>query len=236
MQNVCKKLKMPAKTSPLSEVQKELSKHCNPVSYTRVNAVENFKTLGEFWQEIVKFAEENGMNVEDVNDARFFTNDQRITFDGVTAVVAQFERSRESDKPFENGYIRTCGPERIWFHLNGARYHFYEKNSPWALTLSNIENFKAVHTCEYESLKNVLGEAVISLPFNQQKIMAGKHEDVSSLIAYPDMASTTYREYLMGQLLPLVKESLLTIQKFIFICKKIIREREIQEAGKDYVP
>jgi hypothetical protein len=39
----------------------------------------------------------------------------------------------------------------------------------------------------------------------------------------------------MGQLLPLVKESLLTIQKFVFICQKIIREREIQEAGKDYV-
>lgn len=133
----------------------------------------------------------------------------------------------------ENGYVRRYGPERIWFHLNGARYRFYE-SGPWALTLSNIEDFKAVHTCEYKSLKNVLGEAVIALPFNQQRIMPGNHEDVTTLIAYPDMASTTYRDHLMGQLLPLVKESLLTIQKFVFICKKIIREREIQEAGKDY--
>ena len=231
MQNVCKKLKMPAKTSPLSEVQKELSKHCSPYSYTRVNAVENYKTLGEFWQEIVKFAEENGMTVIDINDPRIFTNDQRITFGGVDAIIAQYERGHED----ENGYVRRHSPDRIWFHLNGARYRFYE-TSPWSLTLSNIEDFKAVHTCEYESLKNVLGEAVIALPFNQQKIMPGKHEDVSSLIAYPDVAPTTYRDWLMGQLLPLVKESLLTIQKFIHICKKIVREREIQEAGKDYVP
>ena len=221
---------MPAKNSQLKELQKELSKQCSPFSYTRVNAVENFKTLDEFWQEIVKFAEENGMTVEDVNDPRIFSNDQRITFNGVTAIVVQFTREKED----ENGYVRTRGPDRIWFHLNGARYRFYEKGS-WALTLSNIDDFKAVHTCDYNSLKNVLGEAVIALPFNKQRIMPGNHEDVSTLIAYPDVALTTYRNWLMGELLPLVKESLLTIQKFVFICKKIIREREIQEAGKDYV-
>lgn len=220
---------MLAKNSQLKELQKELSKQCSPFSYTRVNAVENYKTLGEFWQEIVKFAEDNGMVVEDINDPRIFENDQRITFDGTTAIVAQFAREKED----ENGYVRTRGPDRIWFHLNGARYRFYE-SGPWALTLSNIEDFKAVHTCDYKSLKNVLGEAVIALPFNQQKIMPGKHDDVSTLNAYPDVASTTYRDWLMGQLLPLVKESLLTIQKFIFLCRKIIREREIQEAGKDY--
>lgn len=222
---------MLANNSPLRELQKELSKQCSPYSYTRVNAVENFKTLGEFWQEVKKFAEENGMTVEDINDPRIFSNDQRITFGGVDAVIAQYERGAED----ENGYVRRHGPTRIWFHLNGARYRFYE-SSPWALTLSNIEDFKAVHTCEYESLKNVLGEAVIALPFNQQRIMAGNHDDGSTLIAYPDVASTTYRDWLMGKLLPLVKESLLTIQKFLFICKKIIREREIQEAGKNYVP
>jgi len=217
---------MLAKNSQLKELQKELSKQCSPYSYTRVNAVENYKTLGEFWQEIVKFAEENGMTVIDINDPRIFTNDQRITFGGVDAIIAQYERGYED----ENGYVRGHGPDRIWFHLNGARYSFYE-TGPWSLTLSNIEDFKAVHTCEYESLKNVLGEAVIALPFNQQKIMPGY---VSTLIAYPDVASTTYRDWLMGQLLPLVKESLLTIQKFVFICQKIIREREIQEAGNEY--
>lgn len=222
---------MPANNSQLRELQKELSKQCSPISCTRVNAVENFKTLGEFWEEVRKFAEENGMVVEDINDPRIFENDQRITFDGVTAIVAQYAREKEN----ENGYARTRGPETIWFHLNGARYRFYE-NDPWALTLSNTEDFKAVHTCDYKSLKNVLGEAVIALPFNQQRIMPGNHEDVSMLVAYPNMPSMAYRNYVMGQLLPLVKESLLTIQKFIFICKKIIREREIQEAGKDYVP
>lgn len=221
---------MPVNNSQLKELQKELSKQCSPFSYTRVNAVENYKTLGEFWEEVKKFAEDNGMVVEDINDPRIFSNDQRISFNGVDAVIAQFACEKED----ENGYVRTRGPDRIWFHLNGARYRFYE-NDPWALTLSNIEDFKAVHTCEYESLKNVLGEAVIALPFNQQRIMPGNHDDASTLIAYPDVASTTYRDWLMGQLLPLVKESLLTIQKFIFICKKIIREREIQEAGKDYV-
>ena len=165
---------MPANNSQLKDLQKELSKQCSPYSYTRVNAIENFKTLGEFWEEVMKFAEENGMTVEDINDPRIFSNDQRITFGGVDA-------------------------------------------------------------CDYESLKNVYGEAVIALPFNQQRIMAGNHDDASTLIAYPDVASTTYRDWLMGKLLPLVKESLLTIQKFIFICKKIIREREIQEVGNHYV-
>lgn len=222
---------MLANNSQLKELQKELSKQCSPFSYTRVNAVENFRTFGEFWQEVKKFAEDNGMVVEDVNDPRIFSNDQRITFNGVDAIIAQFAREKED----ENGYVRTRGPERIWFHLNGARYRFYEKG-PGALTLSNIDYFKAVHTCDYRSLKNVYGEAVITLPFNQQRIMPGNHDDVSTLNAYPDVASTTYRDWLMVKLLPLVKESLLTIQKFIFICKKIIREREIQEAGKDYVP
>ena len=221
---------MPANNLPLKELQKELSKQCSPFSYTRVNAYENYKTLTEFWEEVKKFAEENGMTVEDVNDPRIFSNDQRISFNGVDAIIAQFAREKED----ENGYVRTRGPDKIWFHLNGARYRFYEK-SPWALTLSNIDDFKAVHTCEYKSLKNVLGEAVIALPFNQQMIMPGNHADVSTLNAYPDVASTTYRDWLIGQLLPLVKESLLTIQKFIFICKKIIREREIQEAGNNYV-
>lgn len=221
---------MPANNSQLKDLQKELSKQCSPYSYTRVNAIENFKTLGEFWEEVMKFAEENGMTVEDINDPRIFSNDQRITFGGVDAIIAQYERGAED----ENGYVRRHGPTRIWFHLNGARYRFYE-SSPWALTLSNIEDFKAVHTCDYESLKNVYGEAVIALPFNQQRIMAGNHDDASTLIAYPDVASTTYRDWLMGKLLPLVKESLLTIQKFIFICKKIIREREIQEVGNHYV-
>ena len=221
---------MPANNSQLKELQKELSKQCSPYSYTRVNAYENFKTLTEFWEEVKKFAEENGMVVEDVNDPRIFSNDQRITFNGVDAIIAQFAREKED----ENGYVRTRGPDKIWFHLNGARYRFYEKGA-WALTLTNIDDFKAVHTCDYESLKNVYGEAVITLPFNQQRIMPGKRDDaVSTLNAYPDVASTTYRDWLMGQLLPLVKESLLTIQKFIFLCKKIIREREIQEAGKDY--
>lgn len=223
---------MPANNSPLKELQKELSKQCSPFSYTRVNAYENFKTLTEFWEEVKKFAVENGMTVIDINDPRIFTNDQRISFNGVDAIIAQYERGREDEN---HSYVRTRGPDKIWFHLNGARYRFYE-NDPWALTLSNIKDFKAVHTCEYESLKNVLGEAVIALPFNQQRIMPGNYDDVSTLNAYPDVASTTYRDWLMGQLLPLVKESLLTIQKFIFICKKIIREREIQEAGKDYVP
>lgn len=223
---------MPANNSPLKELQKELSKQCSPFSYTRVNAYENFKTLTEFWEEVKKFAVENGMTVIDINDPRIFTNDQRISFNGVDAIIAQYERGREDEN---HSYVRTRGPDKIWFHLNGARYRFYE-NDPWALTLSNIKDFKVVHTCEYESLKNVLGEAVIALPFNQQRIMPGNHDDVSTLNAYPDVASTTYRDWLMGQLLPLVKESLLTIQKFIFICKKIIREREIQEAGKDYVP
>lgn len=221
---------MPVNNSPLKELQKELSKQCSPYSYTRVNAVENFKTLDEFWQEVKKFAEDNGMVVEDNNDPRIFSNDQRISFGGADAIIAQFTREKED----ENGYVRTHGPTRIWFHLNGARYRFYE-TSPWSLTLSNIADFKAVHICEYESLKNsALGEAVIALPFNQQRIIPGNHDDASTLIAYPDMASTTYREYIMGQLLPLVKESLLTIQKFIHICKKIIREREIQEAGNEY--
>lgn len=50
---------MPANNSPLRELQKELSKQCSPYSYTRVNAIENFKTLGEFWEEFKKFYKED---------------------------------------------------------------------------------------------------------------------------------------------------------------------------------
>lgn len=102
---------MPANNSPLRELQKELSKNCRPLSYTQVNTVENFKTLSEFWQEVKKFAEENGMTVEDINDPRIFSNDQRITFNGVDAIIAQYERGAED----ENGYVRRHGPPEFGF-------------------------------------------------------------------------------------------------------------------------